>query len=229
MTTEEKIEELEQLNAYYSNILLLGGMEFVYKNFMVTKDDKGRWVLKKYVSSVIDGENENTEVSKKESDTDKETLIDTLEIPHFIQVIGTYAFSPYGTKISKLIIPEGVEIIERWAFYDCKINEISLPTTIKTIGEHAFGSCDITNLYIPDNVETIGKYAFIYNVHMQSLSIPSKVSLDKWAFQCCGRDIKNARIKLTLRKSHWYDRLKLSYLAAFKWSPFKWSALKYLL
>ena len=52
MTTEEKIEELEQLNAYYSNILLLGGMEFVYKNFMVTKDDKGRWVLKKYVSGL---------------------------------------------------------------------------------------------------------------------------------------------------------------------------------
>ncbi len=43
-----------------------------------------------------------------------------------------------GERISDLIIPEGVEIINGLAFYGYRLNSLTLPATLKTIGGSAF-------------------------------------------------------------------------------------------
>ncbi len=121
----------------------------------------------------------------------------TLPTDAFYNSIGDYAFihlddtklnvrpdshAPYyytgNKKITKVIIPEGVESIGKYAFYDCtNLMEVVLPTTITegansyltAIGEGAFGNCtELTKINIGKieegncPVTTLGDYAF-YN------------------------------------------------------------------
>ena len=52
---------------------------------------------------------------------------------------------PIGNNtITSVVIPDGVETIEKYAFYNCKILEkVTLPDTLKSIGEQAFASCSV--------------------------------------------------------------------------------------
>ncbi|MBQ9124483.1 MAG: leucine-rich repeat domain-containing protein [Acholeplasmatales bacterium] len=78
-----------------------------------------------------------------------------------VKVIGQDAMSSIK-KITKLNIPEGVEVIEDSAFRDCtSVIELTLPATLKSIGRFAFLNCtSLTSVTIPANVEEIGDRAF---------------------------------------------------------------------
>ena len=60
------------------------------------------------------------------------------------------------------IIPEGVEIICNYAFYQCKnITTIVFPETATSIGEQACGNCSkLEYVFIPKAVTSIGAHAF---------------------------------------------------------------------
>lgn len=79
----------------------------------------------------------------------------------------------YGAHhISNVVIREGVDSIETWAFYGNRRNNsidtsalkcVFFPTTLKNIGEKSFTHCEkITEVHIPNGVEEIGNDAF-YN------------------------------------------------------------------
>ncbi len=68
------------------------------------------------------------------------------------------------TLITDVVINEGVEVIERGAFFNCTaLTSIVLPNSLKEIGDSAFSSCSsLREIVIPKNVTTIEKNAFYY-------------------------------------------------------------------
>ena len=70
--------------------------------------------------------------------------------------------TPYGNKnITKVIVPEGVETIEKYAFYNSEILEsVVLPESCKKIEKSAFENCSVLKSINLDNVTIISDYSF---------------------------------------------------------------------
>ena len=71
-----------------------------------------------------------------------------------------------GANRNRIVIPEGVEIIEGWSFSDFAgmLTEITLPNSLRIIREGAFSYVGFTNLVIPEGVETIEGEAFSWAI-----------------------------------------------------------------
>ena len=82
-----------------------------------------------------------------------------------------------GTKVTTLIIPDGVTEIKNHAFYGCAcITDIQF-NQVTSIGREAFNGCHgLTEITIPEGVTAIGQYGFTYCSHLQSISIPASAS-----------------------------------------------------
>lgn len=80
-----------------------------------------------------------------------------------------------GTPVTELVIPEGVERIENYAFYLCKsITSVTLPNSLTYIGQSAFShSKKITALTIPESVTSISDSAFEGCTGLTTLTIPA--------------------------------------------------------
>lgn len=70
--------------------------------------------------------------------------------------------TPYGNKtVTSVVIPDGVETIEKYAFYNCEIlREVTLPETCTKIGQSAFENCGLLESVNFDDVSIISDYAF---------------------------------------------------------------------
>ncbi|MDE5750032.1 MAG: leucine-rich repeat domain-containing protein [Duncaniella sp.] len=77
------------------------------------------------------------------------------------QVVGIGADTFMGNRsVKAVVLPNGIQYIDKGAFSYTQIQYITLPATLCTIGEHAFSYSDLTSIKVPDNVKTIGSYAF---------------------------------------------------------------------
>jgi hypothetical protein len=78
----------------------------------------------------------------------------------------------YLGKKSKIIIPDGVEIIKPFAFFEKKtITNVSLPSSLREIGMSAFHRCEkLKTIEIPDSVNAIGACAFEKCTNLKSVS-----------------------------------------------------------
>lgn len=85
-----------------------------------------------------------------------------VNIPKSVKRIGKEAFAFINDGLKEITIPEGVEIIDEKAFYDCdELKTVILPSTLKEIGDYAFEDCpNLKNIKIPANVK-LGKDIFI--------------------------------------------------------------------
>jgi len=63
--------------------------------------------------------------------------LERVVIPSSCKVIGAYAFAACK-NLKEVIIEDGVEVIEDWAFISCGIERISLPQSLKSVGNNAF-------------------------------------------------------------------------------------------
>ena len=114
-----------------------------------------------------------------------------LMIPDGVTSIGRYAFSECIGLTGDLIIPNSVTNIEDYAFYGCSgfKGNLSMPDNLIRIGAAAFGGCGgfTGELLIPDNVIEIGKGAFgACSGFSGDLVIPNNViSIGDQAFYCC--------------------------------------------
>ena len=113
----------------------------------------------------------------------------------------------YKSKITNLIIEDGITTIGDWSFNDCeylssvtlpdsitiigarafsdtdRLRSIVLPANLDTIGEYAFRGSKIESIVIPDSVTTIGRGAFLDASEMKSLTIGANVrNIDLEAF-----------------------------------------------
>ena len=99
----------------------------------------------------------------------------------------TLLMYPNGKKDPHFVVPQGVERIQAYAFYDNSfISSVSLPLGLKTIGEGAFGSCGrLTAVSVPLTVDNVEDYAFANCVSLSRVSLPPHARLGKDLFDNC--------------------------------------------
>ncbi len=90
--------------------------------------------------------------------------------------------------VTELIIPDNVNYIKNYAFYNCdSLTSIEIPDNVTSIGNDAFCSCSsLTSVEIPDSVTSIGSSAFYYCDSLTSVEIGDSVtSIGSFAFMDC--------------------------------------------
>ncbi len=100
----------------------------------------------------------------------------------------TLIYYPLGKNDSSYTIPDGVTVIEQYAFYcNSKLTSVTIPSGVTSIGEMAFRECSgLTSVTIPSGVTSIGEMAFRECSGLTSVIVPSSVtSIEYNAFWCC--------------------------------------------
>ena len=89
--------------------------------------------------------------------------------------IGAGAF--YDCRdLTDITIPDGVEYIGGFAFYNTSLENVTLPNGVTSIGGGAFWCCDdLRTIFIPDSVQYIGSAAFEKCDELIGITIPSSV------------------------------------------------------
>ena len=105
-----------------------------------------------------------------------------------------------GSRVSgAYTVPDGVEVIEGYAFEDCEeMTSVSLPSSLRRIEQYAFSGCyALTSVRtsggstgFPDNVEKIGYHAFDVCLELQGIHFDGSKSklreIASYAFdECC--------------------------------------------
>lgn len=117
-------------------------------------------------------------------------------IPDSVEVIGAWAFWETGFKI--LTLPSSLQKIGDSAFQDSKITTLTLPDGVESIGEGAFGGSDLTSITLSTSLRTIGSYAF-YHTKITAITLPEGLStIGDYAF--CGLGITEITLPSTLRE-----------------------------
>lgn len=102
-----------------------------------------------------------------------------------VTTIGKSAFSN-KTMIRTLIICDGIETIEDYAFYNCNtIEKVELPDSLTYLSGFVYCS-NLKSIAIPDSVTSIGDYAFAECSMLTSITIENSVtSIGERAFSKC--------------------------------------------
>lgn len=96
---------------------------------------------------------------------------------------------PKNKTDSSYIVPNGIECVGKYAFYDVKsIENVTLPNSLKSINEYAFSSCkNLTNCDISSSVYNIASSAF-YNTGLTTLILPSGLkTINSESFSNCDK------------------------------------------
>ena len=134
-----------------------------------------------------------------------------IHIPDGVTVIGTQIFGKSKDYVSEVVLPDGVKIISKEAFYQCqKLENVIIPDSIEQVGDSAFaktpwltnmlsespmlimnhllidGSATKGEITIPDDVTAILGGAFENNTAITSVNFPEGVErIGKNAFKGC--------------------------------------------
>ena len=106
-----------------------------------------------------------------------------LRLNHPVQLIDSD-----GNEITELVIPDGVESIGNYAFWDCKgLTSVTIPEGVTSVGSYAFAYCSgLTSVTIPEGVTSIGNGAFEGCIHLTNMTFPlSLTSIGVGAFLGC--------------------------------------------
>ena len=136
----------------------------------------------------------------------------------------------YASKITSIVIPDGVTNIDGGSFFGCKgLKSVTIPDSVKSIGYQAFDGCiSLTNIMIGKGVTEIGGFAFGTCKSLTSIIIPDSVtSIDSSAFYKC-----TSLIDITIPNSVeaigplvFYDCVKLKDIS-FMGTKEEWNAIK---
>ncbi|MBQ0119346.1 MAG: leucine-rich repeat protein [Bacteroidales bacterium] len=133
------------------------GLKTVYNlsNLNITKGSTDNGYVAYYANNVYDG----------------------ILVGDFVIKDDTIVTEYIGTA-TEIIIPNGITVIEEYAFYNCSgLTSITIPNSVTTIGERAFMYCSgLTSVVIPSSVTTIRDYAFSGCGGLSSVTIPNSVT-----------------------------------------------------
>lgn len=88
--------------------------------------------------------------------------------------------------ITRVVIPDGVEKIEDWAFKDChQLQILKLPKSLKRIGFGAFTCTKLEYVSFPEGVEEIEESAFFNSSRLTTVTLPSTLKVLQDAFMAC--------------------------------------------
>ena len=78
-----------------------------------------------------------------------------------------------GELVTDLVIPEGVNLIQSYAFHGCSsLTSIIIPQSVTSIGSNAFHGCSsLTSITIPQSVTSIGSDAFYGCTGLMSIDV----------------------------------------------------------
>ena len=119
-------------------------------------------------------------------------VIETVEIPGCISVIGNSAFAGCP-KLKNVVIAEGVEELGKTCFGACEeLEEITLPESITVIPLGAFANCQILReVSCGQNLKSIEYRAFFMCPELSRVRIPAgDVEIDPNAFEECPEDLE---------------------------------------
>lgn len=111
-------------------------------------------------------------------------------IPSTVKKIGDDAF--YDSRLSSVILPNGVTSIGEFAFYNCSnLTSVTIPDTVTEIDDYAFEWCEkLSEITLPDSVLKLGSGAF-YNCNIISMHIPADVTdIGNGLFKYCDKLVK---------------------------------------
>lgn len=97
-------------------------------------------------------------------------------------------FEKQASKITKLVINNGVTSIGSMAFRGCSniTGTVEIPSSVKVIGEDSFSNCGMNKLVLSNGLTTIKKIAFGYCQNLTSITLPASVStLEENIFDGC--------------------------------------------
>lgn len=112
--------------------------------------------------------------------------IKEITIPSSVNSIGVRAFE--DSKIEKVVIEHGLELIDSFAFNSCRdLHIIQLPNSLKLIQPEVFYACSsLKSVKLPISIPHIPEKAFMYCGSLESIEIPSSVvMIDKLSFSNC--------------------------------------------
>ena len=111
----------------------------------------------------------------------------SFEIPEGVTVIDEFAFA-FCENIKEISFPSSLKEIKEWAFTDClSLENITFSDGIDNIGRNAFGHCDsLTNVTIPGNIKAISYGMFGYCKSLKTVVIENGVTtINELAFIRC--------------------------------------------
>ena len=95
-------------------------------------------------------------------------------------IMGNYFYreTPWGDRVTSVVIEDGVTSVGSYAFYDCKkLTSVTIPDSVTNIGNNAFEYCTgLKSVTIPDSVTYIGEQAFSDCTGLTSVTIPDGVT-----------------------------------------------------
>ena len=94
----------------------------------------------------------------------------------------------YGSKaLKKLVLPEGVTLIDEKCFEDCnQLEDIKLPDSLNNIGGYAFLRCGLKQIVMPNKLRRFGPRAFADCSNLEKVILPEQLEeLGYCAFEEC--------------------------------------------
>ena len=128
--------------------------------------------------------------------------VSSYSIPNGVLIIEDYAFEN-AKQLTEVVLSDSVEEIGHSAFIHCEnLRDIQLGNSLKRIGGQAFGFCSsLTAITIPDSVEELSYSVFSYCDNLESAVIGCGViRLDKEIFNDC-----DALSEVTFRDSDGWE------------------------
>lgn len=92
-----------------------------------------------------------------------------------------------NTSVTSVVIPEGVEDVQKYAFYNCSgLTEVTLPSTVKFVREYSFyHDAKLTKVNGMEKVQVIGAHAFHGCELLGAVDLTECYSLGASAFEGC--------------------------------------------
>lgn len=116
-----------------------------------------------------------------------------ITLPNSLISIGKNAF--LGNPITKIILPEGLKIIETGAFSETLIETITIPNSVISLGEFVFGSIEtgvfskcsnLKSIILPNSLTAVSNEMFRNCKNLTNITIPNTVIyIGSYAFEGC--------------------------------------------
>jgi len=94
-------------------------------------------------------------------------------------VLGVFeVYSTRRANIRKVILPEGLRVIEERAFKHCKsLTDIIIPSSVEEIGDEAFRSCSqLRVIALPNSLHCVNRRTFAFCESLRYIKIPPQIS-----------------------------------------------------
>ena len=185
---------------YVSYPRVAGYTEISYTKYVEGSEISVGWLKYERITS---GKNADTYRVRRDNSLFGNFVADRLVIPavHYsvnrpITEIGSIGDTLYSgdngafqrTVFASVTIPDSVNTIGSYAFYDCRrLASVTIGNGVTVIGDRAFRDCiSLTGITIPDSVTAIGDEAFYRCTGLTSVTLPASVtSIGDQAFNSC--------------------------------------------